>query len=206
MVVLFIAALAVPSRVFAAARQWQVDPSKSRLVVHAYAAGALRAMLHDHHFVPERWSASTWFDPEEPGRTTVNLSVASGSLRDQQPELSQKDLRTVERQVRSEDILDAERYPWIRFRASRLEVTERGGDQQQGWLRGSLVGLLDLHGRSREIRVPIGARWSGDALRAQGRVSFRQSDFGIRPYSRFFGAVAVRDTVTVEFDLQATAR
>jgi hypothetical protein len=40
----------------AAPRIWHVDTSQSRLVMHVFRKGLLSPVLHDHHFVRERWA------------------------------------------------------------------------------------------------------------------------------------------------------
>lgn len=108
----------------AAPRTWHVDTSQSQLVVHVFRKGLLSPVLHDHHFVPERWSASVTFDPDRPQEVEVRLTVATDSLRDRQPALSQSDIQKVEGQVRGSKVLDAGRYPVIRLTADRLEVSQ----------------------------------------------------------------------------------
>ena len=106
-----LAVLAVRSPGRAAPRIWRVDLSQSRLVVHVFRKGLLSPALHDHHFVPERWSATVTFDPARPEPVEVRVTVAADSLRDRQPQLSPDDIRTVEAQARGPKGLDAERYP-----------------------------------------------------------------------------------------------
>ena len=196
-----LAALAVWSPGRAAPRLWQVDYSQSRLVVHVFRMGLLSPVLHDHHFVPERWSATVTFDPARPQVVEIRVTVAADSLQDRQPELSPDDIRRVEAQARGPKGLDAERYPLIVFTADRLEL----GGPGSGSGRGVLAGVLELHGRTLQVRAPLRARWTAGSLDARGEVSVRQSDFGIEPYRAFLGAIAVQDRVSVEFAVRATA-
>jgi polyisoprenoid-binding protein YceI len=184
----------------AAAGTWSIDTSRSALVVRVFRAGALSPKLHDHAFMPEHWGGHIRFDPEAPAACAVDVTVDATSLRDHQPELSAEDQAKVEDQVRSPRILDTARYPGVRFRADRLEDIETLGPQR---LKGVLVGTLELHGQSRPLRIPIEAAWSARGLEAVGAVSFRQSDFGIKPYKKLLGTIAVRDEVRVELKLQA---
>ena len=183
---------------------WRVDHSQSRLVVHVFRRGLLSPALHDHHFVPERWSATVAFDPARPEPVEIRVTVAADSLRDRQPELSPEDLRKVEAQVRGPKGLDAERYPVIAFTADRLELSEPALGAA-GAARGVLAGLLELHGRTRPVRAPLRARWTATSLDAEGAVSVKQSDFGTEPYRALLGAIAVQDRVSVEFAVRATA-
>jgi polyisoprenoid-binding protein YceI len=183
-------------------RCWNILPEASALTVHVRPAGLFSGALHEHHFVPREWSGRVCFDPMKPRTIDLELAFRADSLEDRQHELSREDIQTVERQVRSEQVLDASRYPMIRYVADRVTAAE--SDSQR--LRGTLQGELSLHGRARPVEVPVNVRWSDDRLRATGTVEFRQSDFGIEPYSRFFGAVSIEDRVSVEFALDANAQ
>jgi polyisoprenoid-binding protein YceI len=63
---------------------------------------------------------------------------------------------------------------------------------------GAIEGTLTLHGASRPVRLQVISPAPG---RYQGTAEVRQTDFGITPYSGFFGALKLRDEVTVEFEV-----
>ena len=184
---------------------WSVDVARSCLTVKVLPAGLLASTLHTHFFQPETWSGEIAWDSGHPERVRVAVRIAADSLRDHQPKLSARDAAKVERQVRGAAILDAERFREIRFEAGRLEVEEipPGGPDE---FRGKLAGTLTLHGRSRPLELPIRGRVLGDRLDANTEVTFKQSDFGIQPYSTALGAIAVRDEVSIEIALVAVPR
>lgn len=64
---------------------------------------------------------------------------------------------------------------------------------------GAIEGTLALHGASRPVRLQVISPAPG---RYRGTAQLRQSDFGITPYSGFFGALKLRDEVTVEFEVE----
>ena len=182
--------------------QWHVDAGQSTLVVHVSKKGLFSPALHDHDFVPTRWQARLSFDPAHAEQAHVEISVATGSLQDQQKELSAEDRQTVENQTRSPQILDAARYPEIKFVADHFEPSPKQ-NVAGGVLDGNLVGQLSLHGRTQPLRVPVHARVENDRLHAEGKVVFNQSAFGIKPYSRAAGTIAVEDRVEVRFRIEA---
>lgn len=200
--VLALLATGLGERPASAQEAWRVDIGRSHLVVRAFAAGLLSPVLHDHHLVPEQWSGTVAFTPELPD-VRLTIVIVAGSLRDRQPALSPEDLKTVEEQVRGPGVLDAGRHPEIVYRAERIDVEERWAAQGMSGLQGTLGGQLTLRGQRRPLGVPVVAQWSGDRLRATGSASLRQTDFGIEPYRRFLGTVAVRDEVLVEFTIEA---
>lgn len=179
---------------------WTVQTAESQLVIHVRRAGLLSPALHDHHFVPAEWQGQVCFDPRNPQDLRVELTVQAGTLQDSQPALSKQDLAKVERQVQGPEILNAGAHPVIRFEGDDLAVERSSG----GYVSGRLRGRLTLGGVTNDVPVPVTARWSPEHLRAAGKVSFKQSAFGIEPYSRYLGTVRVEDEVTVEFAVDAT--
>lgn len=183
---------------------WQADTSKSRIRVQVFKKGLLSGMAHDHLFVPQEWRATASFDPTEPSDVHVEVVIAADSLRDDQPKLSPEDREKVNRQAAGRDVLDASRYREIRFTASELELGAPAPGQPAGKFQGVLAGTLSLHGRERRLSVRLVATAEGGGWRVVGKVSFKQSDFGIEPYSGFLGTIAVKDEVNVDFDLLMT--
>lgn len=171
--------------------------------MHVFRAGAFSARLHDHRFVPTRWSASLRFDPGQPAATAMNLLVQADSLHDQEPGLSDEDHRKVDRELRGPKVLDVQRYPEVRFEAERLAVRRMSPDGRQ--LEGALIGWLELHGRRRSLAFPVKAQWDAGHLEASGSAVFKQSDFGISPFKKLLGTIAVRDEVQVDVHLVADA-
>jgi polyisoprenoid-binding protein YceI len=76
----------------------------------------------------------------------------------------------------------------IAFRSSAVE-------QSPGGLR--VQGDLDLRGRTRPAAFDLDASDDG---RLTGRVRFKQSDWGIKPFSALFGTLKVADEVEVGVD------
>lgn len=178
----------------------RIDPAQSRLVVHVLPKGVLSPALHEHHLAPDRWEGTVSGDADRPEEVRGEIRVPADALRDHQPALSAADVAEVEAQVRGPQVLDAAKYPGIRFAVTGLAV--QGRDTPSS-LHGLLSGNLELHGTTRALQIPVRARWSPTQLWVDGTASFKQSDFGIRPYGRLFGAIAVQDRVTVEFAIVA---
>lgn len=92
--------------------------------------------------------------------------------------------------VTARKVLRADRHPEATFIASAFEPGSDGG--------GVIQGTLTLGGASRPLTLRVSS--SGvDSFRATASV--RQSDFGIKPYTAFLGALKVSDAVGVEVDV-----
>lgn len=178
--------------------RWQLDSAGSELTVHVFKAGLFSGFLHDHLFVPQQWSCTVEFDPAHLQAFRVQLSVATASLRDNQPKLSAEDKAKVESQVAGPEVLDSARFPEIRFTAERLAAPRGDSDE----LQATISGKLSLHGVTRPLDFPVRVWRRGDARVVLGKVSFSQSDFGISPLSKAGGAISVEDKVLVDFALR----
>lgn len=185
----------------AEAPSFVVVTPQSSIVVDVHKSGVLSPWLHDHHFRFDQVSGAFTFDPRQPHAVRGEILVDARVLTDEQPELSREDRLEVERQVRSDEVLDAARFPTIRFVVSGMEVLEQSARGTSGTIRGTLLGTLELHGRMQPIRVPVAASYGPGVLRATGATAFEQSAFGIEPYSKAFGSIGVEDRVDLRFDL-----
>ncbi len=94
-------------------------------------------------------------------------------------EITAGDQTTIERNI-VEDVLEAKRYPEIRFRSTRIAGLH-------------VEGTLSLHGRERPIAFDV--REEGDRRIAEVRL--HQPDFGIKPYRAMLGTLRIRPDVLV---------
>jgi len=174
----------------------QADTSASQLVIRAGRSGLLSALAHDHQFTPARWQAEVDFVPERPQEVQVDVRIDAATLHDHVGRLSQKLRDYVDRETAGPEVLDAQRYREIRFHGESASARDEGGG-----LQGVLHGALSLHGMTRPLDVPFHARADAPGYRVAGTVRFRQTDFGMVPFSRAGGAFSVDDEIQVDFEL-----
>jgi polyisoprenoid-binding protein YceI len=126
---------------------------------------------------------------------TAELDLGSLAVRDgtggARP-LTDSDRRDIESTMRK--ILDGAGQ--AAFRSTRVIPAGAGG---------AIDGALTLNGRTQPVRLQLIGPAPG---RYRGTVAVVQSDFGIKPYAGFFGALKLRDEVAAEFevDLSRAAR
>lgn len=176
--------------------QLEADPSASTFVIRASKRGLLSTLAHDHEFMPERWRAEADFDPRRLQELHVDVRVDAASLHDHVARLTAPVRAYVDREATGPEVLDVARYPEIGFHADAATVRRDGAD-----FDGVLHGTLTLHGATRPLDVPFHARADGPGERVSGRVRFRQTDFGMTPFSRARGSIGVDDEIQVEFEL-----
>jgi polyisoprenoid-binding protein YceI len=185
------------------AEPYRIDYERSSLVARVYRAGVGSALAHDHVVRATRWQGTLDVN-EAPMALSADLRVDASALEVDEPSLRARhglegNLTEEQRgEVRATMLgpgqLDAAAHPEIRFRAAEI-------DRADGGLR--VAGDLTIHGVTQRTAFLMQVERSGEELRARGTLRFKQSDFGIEPYSAFLGAVRNRDEIDLAFDVVA---
>ena len=69
----------------------------------------------------------------------------------------------------------------------------------------NVSGDLTLHGVTRPVTLPIQLEQKGDMLTAAGKMTVKQTDYGIEPTSAAGGLVKVENEVVLSFHITAKA-
>jgi polyisoprenoid-binding protein YceI len=147
---------------------------------------------HDLTMEPERWSGELVIgDDLTPTSLDVRVDLGSLAVREGSgglKPLTDKDRREIA--VTARKVLRTDRHPEATFSATAFQSATGGG--------GVITGTLTLAGRSRPLRLDV-SQLGPDRYRAT--TSIVQSDFGVKPYSGFLGALKVRDAVSVQVEV-----
>jgi polyisoprenoid-binding protein YceI len=160
----------------------QVDPARSKLTVHVGKAGMFSAFGHEHDITAPVFAGTVR------GQESVEFSVDARQMKVADADVSEKDRAEIQTTMLGPEVLDAARFPEIKFRSTAVD---RGTNEWR--VRGELM----LHGQTRAIVLSV--KQAGD--RYTGTSTFKQTDFGIKPVSAGGGSVKVKDEVTVTFDI-----
>ncbi|NKB71172.1 MAG: hypothetical protein GKR89_29220 [Candidatus Latescibacteria bacterium] len=96
--------------------------------------------------------------------------------------------------------LQVERFPQIHFVFHRGQLIEPGSQGERPY-KGRIWGQLTVAGVSRPIECLVEGEVLADgSVRVYGGVAVRMSDYQIKPPTRLWGLVKVRDQLTVRFD------
>jgi polyisoprenoid-binding protein YceI len=174
----------------------QADTSASELVIRAGRTGLLSALGHDHQFVPARWRTAVEFDPQRPEELRVDVRVDASTLHDRVGRLAPKMQAYVDRETAGPEVLDAQHYREIRFHGESANA-----QADAGGFEGVLHGELSLHGTTQPLDVPFHALAEAQGYRVTGSVRFRQTAFGMKPFSTAGGSIGVDDEIQVDFAL-----
>ena len=167
-----------------------LGPENGSLRVNTYREGMAQKAGHDLLLEVAEWHAQV--DVDAGGTpTAVSLEADPRSLQVLEGRRGVKPLTDKDRaEIRSnidEQILKGQA---IGFRSSSVELA--GGRLRAG-------GELSMAGSSRPARFELSIADDG---RVRGTVSITQSEWGIKPYRAFMGALKVRDAVEVTLDVK----
>jgi hypothetical protein len=154
---------------------------------------------HDLTLEITDWLARVTVPAQDGGvaEATVTADLGLGSLTVREgtggaKPLTDKDRRDIRKQV-GKILGDAARAGFTSQRVIPSATSSAGAPSA-----GTIEGTLTMHGVSRGIQLQVTSPEKG---RYRGSATIRQTDFGITPYSGFFGALKLRDEVTVEFEV-----
>jgi hypothetical protein len=165
-----------------------IDAKRSTVTVRAFKSGLFRAFADDHVIVAPLAEGSL----DDSSTPSARFAIDVRGMRVLDPKLSPSNRNEVQTRMLGPEVLDADRFPQIRFRS--LAITRQGGAD-----RWSIQGDLEVHGRSRPVRVDV----VRDHGHYTGSTSLRQSEFGITPISIAGGTVKVKDELKIDFDIVA---
>jgi polyisoprenoid-binding protein YceI len=167
---------------------WSIDPTHSHV---EFAVKHMMIATVKGRFGVVRGTVQT--DDADPARgiAEIEIDVASIDTREQQRDAH----------LRSADFFDAETYPTITFRGSR--ITDVSGD------RFKLSGDLTIHGVTREVTLEVTSEgrgrdpWGGERAGFSATTRIKRGDFGLTWNQALeTGGFLVSDDVKVSLDVE----
>jgi polyisoprenoid-binding protein YceI len=179
-----------------------IDPAQTTITLHVGRAGVFGFAGHDHEVVAPAVRGQITLNRSNVGRSTVSAAFDATALKVTGKGEPAEDVPEVQRVMLSNQVLDVQRHPTITFQSRQVSVVKQSSDQMT--LR--IAGDLTLHGVTRPLDLPVTVELTADGLRANGKTSVQQSQFGIRPVTAGAGTVRVKDEVEVMFSVRARRR
>ena len=174
------------------AGRYRFGSDHDRLVLQTARDGLVAQAGHDLTIEAARWSGElTVGDDLAPVALEVRVDMGALIVREGTgglKPLTDRDRRDIGATARK--TLGTDRNPESVFTATGFEPGAGGG--------GTVSGTLALGGVTRPIKLKVSQNGE-DRYQATGSVL--QSDYGIKPYSGFLGALKVRDAVSIEADI-----
>ena len=178
---------------------YKIVAAESSLWVYVAKGGLFSALAHNHNIGVKAFSGTVTVPESGAAGGALTLDIDAKSLNVADKEVNDKDRAEITNSMHNE-VLESAKYPKITFKSTTVsEVKANGNDSYSFTLQGDLT----LHGVTKRIAVPVTATITPQLLKASGKYTLRQSDFGIKPISKAGGAVKVKDEVVVNFAIVA---
>jgi polyisoprenoid-binding protein YceI len=175
---------------------YQLGPESGKLLVKTGRSGLGAKAGHDLTIEVTRWRGTATIDTTNPANSAVTVDVEVDSLEVREGAGGVKPLtdsdRTEIKKTFHEKILHTAQHPTIRFRSTLAE-----GSPASFAVDGDLT-IMDA-------TQPITVQGVVSDGRVRGSATVKQTRWGIKPYTAFFGALKLRDEVEIEFDVALVA-
>ncbi len=172
---------------------FRLGPDSGRVVIKTSRAGLAAKAGHDLTIAFTRWSAQVEIPDDDGGGVTaarITAELDLGSLEVREGTGGAKPLNDGDRRDIKKTMSGILGTGPATFTSSKITRFGASG--------GAVEGTLTLNGQTQPVRLQLNAPGEG---RYRGSATVPQSAFGIKPYSGFFGALKLRDEVTVEFEV-----
>ncbi len=107
--------------------------------------------------------------------------------------------------MKGADILNVQRFPTAVFEITSSKPVAQQKAGAQALPQYELSGKFTLHGRTQPLRIRVTAEEQNGRTHLRGSFTILQTTYGIRPYSKAFGAVGVADRLTIHGDVWLNA-
>lgn len=187
---------------------YEIDSDSSELVVRMFRGGFAFFLGHNHVIRATEFSGQISFDPDDDSSAEVSVVVKTASLKADEPQVraryelekqvNDKDRKQIQKTMESVEQLDIKKFPVMVFKSTKIEKQ----DKDKYKIRGDLT----IHGVTLQVSTEVKVEKEGIESHIRGVLKFKQSDFGIKPYSAAFGSIRNKDEVVLHIDLVVIQR
>jgi polyisoprenoid-binding protein YceI len=177
--------------------RYLIDGKKSTFTVRAFATGMLSAFGHNPVIAIPEFEGEIRLNPDAMEHSSIRVAIQSAALT-VIDDIREKDRLEINRAMH-EEVLESDSFPEIAYESSSVSAKKTG----EGQYLATVAGTLSMHGVEHDQAVSARVAINGDALRAAGDFSVRQSDYEIRPVSAVGGTIKLKDELMFSFDISA---
>lgn len=181
-------------------RTYTIDATQSQIVVTLTQEGLISKRYPTHRVVAKSFSGRIELPGDETKMSVVVEAEAKAmtNVDEAMSEFERKEFHNVLRN----GVLEAEKFPVVKFTSASVANVKRSGDDRSFTLTGDLA----LHGVTKRMSFPVQATMTADQLRATGEGKFKQSDFAMKPFEKGLGLIKVGDELKVNFIIVAKSQ
>lgn len=166
------------------------DKGNGRLTINTYVGGMGAKMGHDLVLEAKQWEGTLSID-DDVAASSVTVTVEAASLEVVEATGGLKALTDKDRAEIAQNqtkTLQTGKFPHMTFQST----TVAGGPAEF-----SVEGDLTIAGNTKVITLSVTLQASPDETQATAKTQFKQTDFGVKPYSKL-GALKVKDEVDMQ--------
>ena len=182
-------------------RTYTIVPSESSFWVFVGKTGLFSALAHDHEIGVKSFGGRVVVPAAGASGGSLEMEVDAQSLIVLDKKPSEEDKKKIFNSMHKE-VLESAKYQKITFKSVSVSDVKQTGNDAYSFL---VNGDLTLRGVTKRIAVPVAATVTLQEIRAIGKYTLKQTDYGIRPYSAAGGTIKVKDEVVVNFNIIAKA-
>ncbi len=166
----------------------RLTPDSGHLFILTRREGLAARVGHDLRIEATRWYAQVTHNPSDLSASTISATIEPDSLKTREGTggagpLTDRDRAEIDANIRR--VLGSSP---LTFTSTRIVPDGANG---------TIEGELALNGVTRPVRLEV---TSDDGVHYRTRATVVQSEYGIRPYRAFLGALKLRDQIEVQIE------
>ncbi|HYV50162.1 MAG TPA: YceI family protein [Myxococcaceae bacterium] len=187
---------------------YRIDPDKSEVVAITRPSGVGAGLSHHHVIEAKGLEGQIVHDAAAPEKSSVEISAPTNKLVNDDPatlkrhgleaKLSADDRKKVGESIQSAEQLDGAKVPRLTFKSTAVRALPGG--------KLEVVGQLSIRGVTKEVKLPVTLTASDGSLRGEGKLEITHAQFGFKPVSLLFGAIANAEEIEIRVKLVAAPR
>lgn len=179
-------------------RVYTIDLSQSQVAVTLSQEGFIARRYPTHRVEVRNFSGKIDVLEKDETQVTVEVEAETKSLTNVDQAMSDFERKEFHG-VLNNTVLESDKYPKIKFVSTSISDARKSGESRNFTLNGDLT----LRDATKPVSFPVTVTMTKDQLRATGEAKFKQTDFGMTPYSGKLGLISIGDEVKVSFTIVA---
>jgi len=185
-------------------KYYRILSGNSEIYARVFKEGLASAFADNHMIEAADYHGKIIFDKDYPDSSSIKIEINAKTLSADNPEfrgkyglkkLDSDDVKKINEHMLGTDQLDVENYPDIMFEFRNIKQSGNG--------KYEVIGNFSLHGVTHKVNFTAHIDVTGNKLFASGSFKFKQSDYGIEPYSIALGTIKNKDIMEVVFIITA---
>lgn len=178
-------------------RVFTFDATNSEIAVILTQEGMIKRRYPTHKVLAKSFNGKIVL-PKDETKLTVELEADPKQLTNVDAAMGDFERKEFHNVLRNQ-ILEADKFPSIKFVSVSVSDVQRDGDKRSF----TLTGDLTVHGTTKRVSFPVTATINDKELRASGEEKLKLTDFGLKPFEKGMGLIKIADELKVSFNVVA---